>query len=91
MQPPSYTVTSRDGFSAHVEGFDPSTASAAAFIPPRPILSDGDIGALAVCGEVVLEDESEPSHVLQVRLDLLLQAPLLSRRFSAPRSLGADL
>ena len=68
---PNYTVRSKDGFSAHVNGFDPSTACAATLLRPRPLgdADETDVGALVVCGEVALyeNDSSETDHqVLQL-------------------------
>jgi hypothetical protein len=70
---PNYTVRTKDGFSAHVNGFDPSTACAAALLRPRALGNvEDDVGALVVCGEVALDENSSGDdsqaehHVLQI-------------------------
>ena len=88
---PNYTVRTKDGFSAHVNGFDPSTASAATLLRPRALgnaVSD-DVGALVVCGEVTLDDGDDRQadhHVLQLYEPPMqewcgLPAPMVERRF----------
>lgn len=85
---PNYTVRTKDGFSAHVNGFDPSTACAATLLRPRALVSD-DVGALVVCGEVTLDDGDDNQaerHVLQLYEPPMqewcgLPAPMVERRF----------
>lgn len=91
---PNYTVRTKDGFSAHVNGFDPSTACAATLLRPRALgnVLEDDVGALVVCGEVHLDgtnggdDAQTEHHVLQLYEPPMqewcgLPAPTVERRF----------
>lgn len=87
---PHYTVRSKDGFSANVVGFDPSTACSATLLRPRALgrTDEHDVGALVVCGEVALDEATgeEDHHVLQIYEPPSqewagLPGPMVSRRF----------
>jgi hypothetical protein len=91
---PNYTVRTKDGFSAYVKGFDPSTACSATLLRPRALgnVNEDDVGALVVCGEVALDGQSSGDdsqaehHVLQIYEPPMqewcgLPAPTVERRF----------